>query len=91
MFACCGVKGDLGVKRWIWESGEGCHQKSGYALLYTTKAQLWIWTEKVVHSKCIPSAACEYLPVVDADTSKAQQIKKLGLVGQDCNLSYSGS
>jgi hypothetical protein len=51
---------------------------------------LWIWTEKVVHSKCIPSAACEYLPVVDADTSKAQQIKKLGLVGQDCNLSYSG-
>lgn len=70
MFVCCGVKGDLGVKRWIWESGEGCYQKSGYVFFYIIKVQLWIWIEKVVYSKCIFFVVCEYFLVVDVDILK---------------------
>lgn len=89
MLACYWVKGALGVKSWMWESGDGCHQQVAMLISMPPKPDCDLdW--KVCHIKWSPSAAWEYISVADADASKAKHIKKLGLVGRDCNPSYSG-
>lgn len=87
MFACCWVKGAVGVKSWIRERRGGVPPEEWLCSSLYQQSQVVYVDWKAFHTKCTPSAACEYLSVVDGNASKAQQIKKLSLVGQDCNLS----
>lgn len=67
----------LGVKSCLWREGERCWRNIPSR-------------EQGTYNNYYPSSACEHSSVVDADVSKTEQIKKRwGLVGQDCNSSYS--
>lgn len=88
----------LGVKSWLWRAGESCwrnipsREQGTYNNHYPTKSTLWIWGQKNIsrqmHSLFSLSALLSSGWWCFKDTANK---KKIGLVGQDCNSSYSRS